>query len=259
MSYILEALKKAERERGLAQVPRVTTVHDLETTHRNNTLLVACGLVVCAVAVLWFAVSIANMVNRPPSSTPADMRQGSTVLVDETGTLEPPSAETPSSFPSGEIPRDPNHSVQGSTALQISPETPAGSPLYLPPPRGSVVNISPEKELTAGGSDQEAMTPSLPEIPLRQAQATPAGAAAGESPALEDSTQAKPQSLKEALSSMQVSLLMYADAEEDRVVYINGRKYTKGDYVDDRYLIENITPKGVVLSYKGEQAVLLPH
>lgn len=259
MSYILEALKKAERERGLAQVPRVTTVHDLATTQKNNTVLVAGGLVVFAVAVLWFVVSIANMITRPPSPAPADVGQGGAVAVDDMGTLGHSTAENSSPLHSRENPSYPDDDVRGSAAVNVSPESSARSRLYLPPPREPGVNLSPEQELTAGGSEQEAITPALAEIPLRQAQAAPGGAAARENAAPADSTQAKPQSLKEALSSVQVSLLMYADAEEDRIVYINGRRYSKGDYVDDRYLIEDITPKGVVLSYKGERAVLLPH
>jgi hypothetical protein len=68
--------------------------------------------------------------------------------------------------------------------------------------------------------------------------------------------QAKPESLQEAASRMTVTLVMYAEAEADRFVFINGRKYVKGDYVDGLYLIEDITLDGVTLSYKGERAVL---
>ena len=52
MSYILDALKKAERERGIAKVPTLTTVHDIYERPRNHswgipvavTLLLAAGL-----------------------------------------------------------------------------------------------------------------------------------------------------------------------------------------------------------------------
>ena len=57
---------------------------------------------------------------------------------------------------------------------------------------------------------------------------------------------------------MTLSVLMYADSEAERFVFINGRKYLKGDYVDDRYLIENITAEGAVLTYEGEHATLRP-
>ena len=55
---------------------------------------------------------------------------------------------------------------------------------------------------------------------------------------------------------MTISILMYAEAEAERRVYINGRKYVEGDYVDDLYLVEKITLEGVVLNYQGERALL---
>ena len=40
------------------------------------------------------------------------------------------------------------------------------------------------------------------------------------------------------------------------MIFINGRKYTEGDYVEGRYLIESITPDGAVLNYQGARATL---
>jgi hypothetical protein len=70
--------------------------------------------------------------------------------------------------------------------------------------------------------------------------------------------QPKQTQLQEAIGKMTVSLLVYAEAEADRSVWINGRKYVKGNYVDGLYLIESITAQGVMLSYEGERALLRP-
>jgi hypothetical protein len=42
------------------------------------------------------------------------------------------------------------------------------------------------------------------------------------------------------------------------MVVISGRRYVKGQLVDGRYLLEDITPEGAVLSYRGERTLLRP-
>ncbi len=64
--------------------------------------------------------------------------------------------------------------------------------------------------------------------------------------------------LREAMAKMTLNILVVEEAESQRKVYINGRKYVKGDLVDGLYLIESITPEGAVLSYQGERALLRP-
>jgi phosphomannomutase len=67
-----------------------------------------------------------------------------------------------------------------------------------------------------------------------------------------------PSMLREALGKMTLDVFVYTDVEADRMVVINGRRYTEGEYVDGLYLIDNITPEGVALRYRGERAVLRP-
>ncbi|HTX53186.1 MAG TPA: general secretion pathway protein GspB [Candidatus Baltobacteraceae bacterium] len=60
------------------------------------------------------------------------------------------------------------------------------------------------------------------------------------------------------MAKLTLDMLVYSEAEADRMVTINGRKYVKGDAVEGRYLVEEITREGVTLSYRGEKAVLRP-
>ena len=57
------------------------------------------------------------------------------------------------------------------------------------------------------------------------------------------------RSITRVPTPMTVSLLLYAEPEADRSVWINGSKYIKGDRIDGLYLIENINTEGVVLSH----------
>jgi hypothetical protein len=78
-----------------------------------------------------------------------------------------------------------------------------------------------------------------------------------EAPASDEFKQ-KPASLKEALNDMTLSILLFDENKADRMVYINGRKYVEGDYVEDAYFLESITLEGAMLSYRGERALLRP-
>ena len=57
---------------------------------------------------------------------------------------------------------------------------------------------------------------------------------------------------------MTLDVFVYAKVKADRLAAINGRRYVEGQCVDGLYLLEEITPQGVVLSYQGERALLRP-
>ena len=57
---------------------------------------------------------------------------------------------------------------------------------------------------------------------------------------------------------MSISILFYSEIPSERIVFINGRKYNEGDYINGRFLLEKITQNGVLLSYEGVQALLKP-
>jgi hypothetical protein len=60
------------------------------------------------------------------------------------------------------------------------------------------------------------------------------------------------------MAKMTLDVLVYTEAVAERMVIINGKRYVKGDSVDGRYLIQDITREGALLGYQGEQALLHP-
>ena len=60
------------------------------------------------------------------------------------------------------------------------------------------------------------------------------------------------------MAKMTVDVFVYTSVKADRMVVISGRSYVEGQYVDGLYLLEGITPEGVVLSYQGERVLLRP-
>ena len=63
MSYILDALKKAEQERGIAQVPTLSTVHELRAKSPIRLWAVGGAVILSIAAVSWFFIHMLNSDN----------------------------------------------------------------------------------------------------------------------------------------------------------------------------------------------------
>ncbi len=230
MSYILDALKKAERERGIAQVPTLATVHDLQSMPRIRQWAAASALFVLGAAlILWF------------------------------GFLSPRSNKEPAASRAG----DSSLSADQSAVKEIEP-APA-SILHREPPAS--IKPIPSREALTNEMRSEAIPAASPTIERRPRPAAkapePIQAVAGESHLEEKNpapaaTQERPASLREAMAKMTMTIHLFSDAKAERLVFINGKKYVEGNYVEGNYLLESITPEGAVLSYAGERAVLRP-
>jgi general secretion pathway protein B len=75
MSYILDALKKAERDRGLAKIPTVMTVHELRDARRSRFWIVAAGTFACAAAAILYFLLYPGTRVQPPGPSPVIAEQ----------------------------------------------------------------------------------------------------------------------------------------------------------------------------------------
>ncbi|MCI0548242.1 MAG: general secretion pathway protein GspB [Candidatus Rokubacteria bacterium] len=55
---------------------------------------------------------------------------------------------------------------------------------------------------------------------------------------------------------MKLDVLVYADRPADRMVFVNGRKYTEGQRTEEGAVIEEITPDGALISHDGRRFLL---
>jgi general secretion pathway protein B len=231
MSYILDALKKAERDRAITSVPALMAVHELQATGRNRRLAVGGGLLLGAAAVFWLLLNSLGTIRRPPPRVGAEHNRAA-------APAEPERAE-------------------GSTPTQGAPPVPAASePAASPvpdPSHDAPVPALPESR--PGSRSAAAPQPKAEIAPVPPAILAPTEMAPPPPPA---ASPAKTVPLREATAGMKMSILVYAQAQADRLVFINGRRYAEGDYVDELYLLESITPEGAVLSYGGEKLLLRP-
>jgi len=235
MSYILDALKKAERERGIAQVPTLMTVHDsrIREPRRRWWAISAVSILLVALAAGLVFFWIKDASGPEPSQSGAETGQQA-LLVQESSPVESPPPPTATSIPFE------TSAVAAGTRSAAAPPAEAEARRSAPAAsRASVprqVKEQPDAATVTGG-------------PRPQAQLANPGPEA-------DDTAPKPISLREAVAGMKMTLLSYSEDKSERMVFIDGRKYVEGDYVDGKFLLERITAAGAVLSYQEEQALL---
>lgn len=244
MSYILDALKKAERERGLAEVPTLESMHDHPSKMRVR-LWVIPGLFMMGIIVaLWLALPSLRPGTTKPRSIPDTHGQA----------VNQPALGQIGDVPAAVI------SPQGIHTKEAA-ASPSGSNRVLP-------EMEMQRSVVRGQRFNPSYSPSFAqegvrnpqENPLRETverfQPAPSSDPLGQ--ALSGSAPAKPLPLVDAVAGMTMSIHMFSEEKAERMVFINGRKYLEGDYVDKVYLLESITPEGAVLRFGAERVTLRP-
>jgi general secretion pathway protein B len=270
MSYILDALKKAERERDLRQVPTIMTVHEPGAIHRRRYWAVLGALVVCAGILIWLAmfalrtrphpISAQSGAGENQSSNGTEAKRvGASIPVNSSSAS--PSSLQPAVTHKSEI------ASEKPIEMKIAPPTEvSGVPrnIFREKAVEDARRASPPVRTEAimpPGEEEAAEDPPLPaEMIHIQRQLKLGGAGTPATGAKSDSKpdQTQPASLPEALGKMKMSLLYFSDNRAERTVFINGKKYGEGDHVEGTYLLESITLEGAILSYQGERAILRP-
>jgi len=251
MSYILDALKRAEQLRGgPARAIRAPRAFSAEGTSRRWPWLVggAAGMAVLVVAIaLW-----PTTVPPPPATTvPVDVTPRAELARPEP---PPPAAEPRPSPPIDR--RVPARVVpppaERSTASRLAPPAAAerskiGS---LTPPPAPVERSAASRPVAppvvrSAPLPAERLAPPPPEVaraaPPRPSAPQPA-APAGD--------------VKAMAAKIALQVLSWAPEPKDRFVFLNGRRYGEGQKVDDQLLVERILEDGVVLSFQGERVTL---
>lgn len=256
MSYILDALKKAERERDIKQVPTLMAAHLPGIQHSKRPWVIFGALALCAGAAIWLLLLLQRTMNAPePSLTAGEYSPDPKELE-----LSPSGATASSAMPATpEIPSEKSAGPETVAPRAIVPAAPRNFP--------AAKTIDSERRqqmaewMAAAARQREDDSEDNP--PLEMMDSTqPRVRTPGRTTKAEMSTaeepRDKPATLKEVLSEMTLSILLYDEDKAGRMVFINGRKYIEGDLIESDYLLENITLEGAVLSYRGERALLRP-
>ena len=214
MSYILEALKKSEKERQREVIPDLQADHSPPPAKRQGrkpfALLLPVGVVLAVVAIavlVWRQFFLEDVPNLDGSVKTAAV---SVVPVREP---EPELVPLITGKPAGGEPV----ALQAVVPEQQTPEVVPDDVV------GDVVSASP--------AQPAAIETSVSAIPLLE-----------ELPTL----------LQNSLPDLHFAGHVYGDEASKRMIIINNRIAREGDRISDGLSLEEITPDGVLLRYEGE-------
>ncbi len=227
MSYILDALKKAdaERERDAAAVPDLNAQADAAArsarASARNPLwpLLAMTAIALALAWRWFSAEPSEA-----APSPAQVQASAAVPAGPKAAIERPAQAAPTPAAAAPIVAAP-----GMAAV-----TPAPAPRPSQPPRAVAVAPPVAAPVTA-----PAPAPKLA-----------AAASAATEPRLYAMAEL-PADLRSQLPALAVGGSVYSPNAASRIVILNGQVFREGDKPIDGLTIEQIRLKSTVLSFRG--------
>jgi len=250
MSYILDALRKADQQRQRGAAPTLLTVQATAAAPGKpalslNTWWLAAALVVAGIVIGWL---------RPWQTEP------------RVPAAEPLAAQprAPGTSPAAPVPPSEPALAPASTPAQALPET-AGK-TGQPPPAQLSAPAAPSATGSAGAAIGQASAPARIEAPpippgsvtIVPPETTsampekPAGAGPGD--AGQDKVLAMselPSSIRQEISSLTISFHFYAVNPAERRIMINNELLRQGEVLQPGLRVEQITRDGVILGYKG--------
>ena len=60
------------------------------------------------------------------------------------------------------------------------------------------------------------------------------------------------------IAKLKLTVHVWAEKPAERLVFVNGRKYVQGDRIEDKFVLEEITQEGAMVSYEGRRTLLRP-
>lgn len=276
MSYILDALKKAERERHQARIPTLQTVHRKPAPPAPRRLWpwVTLAVVLANAGVVIWLLRPAPTVLTPPPAVPSEQVASSPPAATQQSGSKPMAEQTRRSGPSarpgptaGTPPQPAPPSSRTSASREPSPDrkpTPAKPSDTKAPAPPVVAALAPKSEPqrakpadspvppTAKAPEQPPLAPTAP-APKPETQ-TPKPAE--RSPASLPSFRDLPPAVQASLPAMRLEVLVYSEVPSERLVFINGHKYLEGQWIDGKLVLERITSDGAILSHEGKRFLL---
>lgn len=213
MSYILDALKKSEQERGRGSAPNVQTLHSSGLNYRSNKTQLWPYMLLAAV-LLNLAALFYFMLEKPDTDSVAQIPQ-------------PEQPET----------------VIAVTAAPTQPATRMPSaPAAEPVSEADVIVYKPISLPAARDSSAQVATLSL------QSENTSPVQVRGAIPERDE----LPANVQQHIPMMEFSAHVYSSNPLQRSIVINGRFLEEGDYLASDLFLSEITPEGAIFDFQGQ-------
>ena len=238
MSYILEALKKAQAERQLGTSPTLhaPTLHAAERAEAGGRLKKPLVLAVMAMGAV---IAVLLVLVLRPASQPVSQRAALTPA-----TTAPASATAPALASAATMAQA---QVQASEAV-----APARTQLPEPSTAGSAVAPLPKPAPAPLPAPVAALPPPVARLPVVAATSTPAvakPASAPEEPVMNQRD--LPEPIQRSIPQIAVGGYIYSKNPADRVLLIDKVLRREGEEVAPGLTLEKLQPKEAVFNFKG--------
>ena len=263
MSLILDALKRAERERKLEKAPDLSAIYQEGRPDRRKyrPWFWVGGAFLAALLVLAILIWPVE----PPEGDIKDKTPKSTLTASAPAKQLPQKDLSPPLSP-GEKPvqkaaiqppvsggEDKQPKVETTSNLSKA-QTPAPKENNPQPPAAAEKTVSPREKLAALPVKQVVVAPS-------RTQDRPKAAVAVVPPAKPKVTypfvHELPETIQSALGPLEINVHMYSPNPSERRVFMNMKGYREGDTIGESgYKLTEITPYGVIIDYGKGKAVL---
>ncbi|WP_026603523.1 general secretion pathway protein GspB [Methylomonas sp. 11b] len=262
MSYILNALRKSERERQAMQPDTVTSRIAIEQTPERHSLTkVIVSLVLLNLAILTYFLGIAPQ--KPADKAPpvANIEKPSPLLAKTNPPLPADSRPKPArNSPAPKIeqarnptptpeklatnakqPIEPAVRVKPTIAPQqsvkalptvIAQPTPTSKPITEPEPLSSMV---PQSHPAPG------------EAAVKKPEPVPTARVQNDLPTIQD----LPPELRQSLPSLPINVFSYSSTPAERFVMIDMVKYVPGQTIKNQLELKEIVEDGIIVRYEG--------
>lgn len=227
MSYILDALKKSERERSGARAGE--GAGDAANTPARMPWPLILILVLASNALLglgWWLWS------RTETTAPAT----------DAATVDAPAGTHAPATPATPIPMTPP-----TSAIAKAPVGDLAAEAKRTPSARD--DASAGFRASAPAAPSPRARPAMPSLEDRGAQPVVARPAVASVPWLRE----LPASFRSAVAPLSVNIHVYAGSSEDSVLYINDRQYRAGESLPNGVRVDAVVADGAVLSYQGQQ------
>jgi general secretion pathway protein B len=231
MSYILDALKKSEQERGHGNIPGVQTVHSSSLNYRNDKKAYWPYILIIAVILNLLAITY-FIINKEKNIDTKVAEQDNTAIIQTTTEDNTTAKDTELTATTSSAVTD-NENVGVAEPLADTAVT-ADDKVVAP--------TSPPIEPASNNTQvvvKAPVTNTRPETTVRSSGT--------EIVDFHD----LPESIKQQLPAIIISAHVYSSNPLQRSVVINNNFTEEGEYVLDGLILHEITSDGAVFNYQG--------
>jgi general secretion pathway protein B len=245
MSYILEALKKADRERAAGNVPDLETVHRRDTTARKSYR----WLWILAALFIFNGLLVALLATRHDTG-PGEDELARRAAPTERSPPSPDTTRPPAPVQARPPVRKPPTTVVGAASQAPARSTSAAPGTVYPPVRAATVQeqgAAAPAVVVPPAPAPAVMQPSVPSAAASPPSVPTPGTVHGKIPEWDELS----LEFRSGFSMPRMDVHVYDTNPQRRFVLIDLQKYREGDRLPNGAVIEKILPDGIELSYQG--------